>query len=673
MQQIIFDEIIKEQEKNKMNFTGYPHKDKPWMKYYTKEQEELVIPNMNISQYIKERNKKNLSNIAEVYYGKEIAYEELFYNIDLSAKVLSQIGVKKGDVVGMLLPNIPEAGQLFLGASEIGAIADFIDPRPDSMDVSANAQKLLEVLKYEKVKYMIVLEQCFLGMIKPIENELKEIGIKDIITVSAEDSMTLSGKIDYLRDVIAYNELKNSRNPVNQLKNYKVLLNKIKSMQQFNNDYKKAVISSTLNIMKYSDLKKECQNSIFKTVNDVNAINYIGHTSGTSGSRPKSITATNKNGIASSIQCEKSGFTPNSGETAFHLLPFFAPAGAYSNYLANLSAGVKIIDVSEFEIQDFGYLIKKYKPNSLLATPAWFALLPDYELLKNEDLSFLKKIVYCGDSETYENKEKLQKWLKNHGSNAIVEDAHGMSEYLGCGSYAHDEYNRPNSIGIPLPNTIYSLVDPRIDDKLVPIKFEVGQEKITGELIVSAPNVTDGILNGDIIVPHYELDGNSYIRTRDIVEMDRDGIFYHKSRKDRSFVRFDGYKVKPYEIEEVIEQNKYVKYARIVGYYEERNKGMMPMCHIVLEDDCLTDDYIHVVNDIIYNTIISNPNMSSRQIPSKFKIRDFMPLTKNNKVDFNSLAKEELDGSEINVDIEETNLNVGDIHIYKDCKILKKK
>ena len=33
-------------------------------------------------------------------------------------------------------------------------------------------------------------------------------------------------------------------------------------------------------------------------------------------------------------------------------------------------------------------------------------------------------------------------------------------------------------------------------------------------------------------------------------------------------------------------------------------------------------------------TIISNPDMSSRQIPAKFKIRKSLPLTKNNKVDF---------------------------------------
>lgn len=651
--------------------TGYPHIDKPWMKYYTDEQKEIIIPNINIAQYIKDRNKNNLSGVQEFYHGREITYDESFYRIDLAAKVLSQVGVKKGEVIGMLLSNIPEAGQIWFGATEIGAISDFIDPRPDSMDVKANAKKLLELLKYEKVKYIVALDICYLSMLKPIENELKELGIETIITVSAQDSMTVDGRIDYLEDVVAYNDLKNIRDPKHQLENYKALLNKIKFMEQSNEYYKEAVKTSPIKVYRYGDLVNECKNSKFVNVNDGDLVNYIGHTSGTSGSRPKPITITNKNGIACSIQCEKSGFTPKYNETAFHLLPFFAPAGAYSNYLAYLSAGVKVIDVSEFEIKDFGYLIKKYKPNSLLATPAWLSLLPKYELLSKEDLSYLNKVIFVGDSMSIEDQSKLQKWLEEHGSPAKVVSAHGMSEYVGCGSYADGELSRPESIGIPLPNTIYSIVNPNVEEKLEPLKFEDGKERLEGELIVSGPSVTNGILNDDVIVPHYELDGNSYIRTRDLVEMDRDGFFYHKDRKDRSFCRVDGYKVIPYKIEEPIESNQYVKYAKIVGYYDDNTKGLMPICHIVLKDEYEDVDSIEVVRDIVYNTIISNPDMSSRQIPAKFKIRKSLPLTKNNKVDFRALTAEEFDGTEINVDIEENNLTVGEIKIYKNCKTLK--
>ena len=49
-----------------------------------------------------------------------------------------------------------------------------------------------------------------------------------------------------------------------------------------------------------------------------------------------------------------------------------------------------------------------------------------------------------------------------------------------------------------------------------------------------------------------------------------------------------------------------------------------------------------------------------------------MPLSKNSKIDFNALAKEPLDGSEICVDVKETNLTVENINIYKKQELTRK-
>ena len=45
-----------------------------------------------------------------------------------------------------------------------------------------------------------------------------------------------------------------------------------------------------------------------------------------------------------------------------------------------------------------------------------------------------------------------------------------------------------------------------------------------------------------------------------------------------------------------------------------------------------------------------------------------MPLSKNGKINFNELINEGLKGTEINVDVEETNLSVGNIQIYSLLK-----
>ena len=571
-----------------------------------------------------------------------------------------------------MLPNIPESAQIWLGCANIGAVADFIDPRPDSMDIMANAQKVLEVIKYERAKYIVALDKCYLAMLKPIEKELKELGIENIVIISASDSMNLSGKIDYLKDALKYNELKNIRNnnlSVKKLKSYEVLYARMSNMQKEEKLLKEAIASSILKVSRYSDLIRECRYTSYITDTDAETITYIGHTSGTSGARPKPITASNKNGISTLQQLIKGNVSFTKGDNALHVLPYFAPFGAYDNYLLNIASCANNIDVPEFEINEFGYLIKKYHPNIIMGTPAWLAALPDYSYLTNEDLSCIHTIIYGGDSLSPQDEERVNKWLKQHGSSAEVEKGHGMSEFLGCGSYAQDEYNQLGSIGIPLPNTIYSIVDPNVEDKLVPLKFEEGKERLEGELVVSSDAVTRGILHGDVIVPRYEMDGRSYIRTRDLVQMDKNGVFYHEARKDRSFTRFDGYKIKPYEIESIIEKNDKVKYAKLVEYFDDRQRGIMPMCHLVLKNnDISEEEKIEVIKDIVYNNIIGDSTMSSRQIPAKFKIRESMPLTKNSKVDFNALKNESLDGSEINVDVSETNLTVDHIEIYKDTK-----
>ena len=655
--------------KNEQINTGYPHIDKPWMKFYP-DYKGIVIPKTNMTEYLRglitDNNWWNL--ISDTYYGREITYQELFYNIDKASTILEQAGIKKGQTGMNLVPDIPEAGEIWLGATQIGAISDFIDPRPDSMNVEANAKKVLELLKYERANYIVALDICYLGMLKPIENELKDLGIDTIITLKASDRMNFMGKIDYLRDALNYNSLRNIKNYGSnaiRVGNLDVIRQKLKAMQEQNKAYKDAVKSSPLQVLSYGALERDCQSIRFTKCEDVDAINYIGHTSGTSGARPKPITTTNKAGISTLEQLKAGNITFNPGDRVLRVLPLFAPFGAYDNYMLNYIGGSNNINIPEFEINEFGYLIKKYRPNVIMATPAWLAALPDCRYLDDLDLSCITTIIYGGDSMSAYDEERVNKWLCAHGSSAVVEKGHGMSEFLGCGSYAQDDYNPLESIGIPMPETIYSIVDPNIEDHLEPLKFNEGEERLSGELVVSSDAVTEGILYGDTIVPHYDMDGKSYIRTRDIASMDRDGIFYHHARKDRSFTRFDGYKIKPYEIEAVIEKNPMVREAMLVPYFDENQRGIMPICHLTLTRDDLTiQEQIKLVEEIVYKQIIANPDMASRQIPSKFRIRKSMPISKNGKGDFKALEAEGLTGNEICVDVKETNLAVDHIDIY---------
>ena len=660
--------------------TGYPHIDRPWMKWLEKSEYQPLNIDTNITDYLRIKNQNHGAHIAEIYYSTIITYDELFEKIDAASRALTAIGATKGKTIFNLMPNIPEAGQIWLGAAQIGAISDFADPRPDSMDMKANALKVLELLKYEKADYIVALDKCYTAMLKPIENEIKELGINNIVVVSASDSMNIKGIINYLIDIIKYNSLKNERlkdEAVKKLKFYQALYEKIQGMSQDKKMLESAIQSSPIEIIRYKDLLESSKKTPFVEIKDGNLVSYIGHTSGTSGARPKPIPLTNKNQIFATEQAFKMGVNVNPKERVLHELPFFSPLGADNNYLLDLASGATLIDIPEFDISEFGYLIKRHHPNIIMGTPSWIESLPSCKYLKKKDLIHLTRVIYGGDSMSKPNEVKTNTWLKNNGSRAVIEKGHGMSEYCGGGTYATGAWNCYESIGIPFPDTIYAIVDPNIEDRLVPIKEKDKDGYIHGELVVSSEAITPGVLNGNTIVPKFVMDGKEYIRTRDLVKMNEDGIFFFEARKDRSFTRFDGYKVKPGEIEKEIEKNSSVQECKISYYYDTKRRGLMPIAHIVLTEECRIhnfEDYIRIVEEIVYEQIIANPNMSTRQVPSKFKFRSEMPLTKNSKVNFKALAGEALDGSEINVDIEETNLAVSGIKIYSNetVKELKK-
>ena len=88
--------------------TGYPSLDKPWLKYYKKEDVTQIFPKQTLFEHILDRNKGNLKQTALNYFGVKVSYKDLFAKIDLVAKSFVQMGVKEGDIVSFCMPTTPE-------------------------------------------------------------------------------------------------------------------------------------------------------------------------------------------------------------------------------------------------------------------------------------------------------------------------------------------------------------------------------------------------------------------------------------------------------------------------------------------------------------------------------------------------------------------------------------
>ena len=637
-------------EKEK-ELTGYPHIDKPWMKYYDEELAKQKLPEVTIYQYMKNSIQDYLDYTLITYNGKKENGYEFLENIDKAAGILKSVGVEEGKRVMYLMPNIPETSYTFYADSKLGAVSDYVDPRPDSINPVVSATKLLKMIIKEKTDYIVVFSSCYLPMIKPIENELKELGIGPVVVVFTEDLISSKQQMTYVEESIKYYGLK-------------ATMKKLKFMGQLAEKTREEIKKSPLEILNYSDLLKD---TVFEKTEEIpfspDTLAAITHSSGTTSSFPKAITLKNEGVNSYAFQLDRSNAGSDPGNKTLHILPYFSAYGLGISHMGFSSAN-NMIQVPEFSPSSMGKMIKRFKPEVVMGTPNWYLAFPKDKALKNADLSFIKTMGYGGDSMNPYDEEMINEFLKSHGCSRTVTKGHGMSETSGGASYAIKDYNFLGSMGIPMIDTIYAVVDPETKELL---RFTDGVDTLTGEFIISSPAVVDGKLDGNDVVQHGTYDGLDFIYTRDIGTMDRNGVLTFLSRDDRGFTRYDGFKVKPYELEKQIKKVSDVKDCIISSYEDEEKFGKMIKADIILKDGVELGDTSlkEITNKIIEEAFINNFEVSTRQIPTKLRFRESFPMTPNNKVDYRAIQAEELDGSEVTVILHETNVSVSGIEIVE--------
>lgn len=638
--------------------TGYPCIDKVWLKNYENAFLKTSLENKTIYEYMYDKSSKYIDNTAVSYFGNEISYGELYDKIDMASKGLASIGVSDNDRVMYLIPNIPEGVYTLYGTSNLGAVSDYIDPRPDSLDPIISSKKVLKLFMAEKCKYIVTLDQCYLSMIKPIENELKELGVEQIVLVSATDSMNLRALFGYIDSEIKMNGIKK-------------FVKKFKANQEMNEVVKSALNKSSIELIPYSDLISNSKYQTYKKVGyqpNKNAI--ITHTSGTSSSIPKPIAATHDNMNAFTDQSfgAKMGFAP--GDRVMHVLPYFASFGVTDIVHTGLSHATTLVEIPEIEIENFGKCMYFNKTAINIGLPCWYVAMTEDKTLNRKDMSFVKYMTYGGTSMEISDERKVNEFNKKHGIEVNLSKGHGLSETEGCASNATGDFNVEGSIGIPLPRTVYCVVDP---DTKIPLNFKT-RDYIHGEFAIKSDAVCSCQLDGVSYAKHINIFGDDYLLTGDLGVMYKDGTMFFDSRMDRGFARYDGFNVKPAEIEKIIKQDPRVRYCVLVPYFDQEKLGNMIKVNLVLNEsnELSEEEQINIVYEIVDNCFLKNPNVSTRQIPSKFQFRREIPLTANNKEDYKLLQNEGLSGEEVTVIFDESNISINQIEVVAPKNTLKR-
>ena len=555
----------------------------PWKKYYTKEELNVKIPDISMYTEVKRSRNKYPKNVAVKYMGKKINYTKFLNKIDTVAKGFYHLGIKKGDIVTILLPNVPEALIALYALNKLGAIANMTHP------LSAE-EEIKETLISTESKYMIMYDARY----EKIEGFIDELDMKKIIFVSPADSLNIVKRLIY--NIKEYSKFKHYPK-----KNIYTSWNKFFFESKYKEDFK---------VQKYGK--------------DTPAV--IIHSGGTSG-KSKNVVIQNRAFIFAAIGEKIDLIRLNPGDSALAVMPNFHGFGLSVLMHTPLALGCSTILVPKFDAKKFDTLFKKTKPTCVLGVPTLFESLSNSNNEKNLDLSFLKYVISGGDILPQSLEDKINNYLKEHNSDARITQGYGLSEALACVTMAHDHVNKSGSVGIPLAGNHVKIIDPAT-------RHEVKYGEV-GEIVVNSKALMMGYLNeesetNEALQIHD--DGHIWLHTGDLGYMDSDGFLFYKGRIKRMIIT-SGYNVYPSHIEEVIESHPAVLQCSVVGV-DHPYKGQVAKAFVVLKDGF---HGLFIKKELKEYCV---KHLAKYMIPSDIVLRNKLPRTKLGKVDFNKLKED---------------------------------
>lgn len=559
----------------------------PWLKYFGDMPAHLDYPKGSMYEAVRESaiTKKKMNSVAYEFQGKKTNYKHFLNKIEVLGKAYKSIGIDEGDMVTVCMPNTPQGVDTFYALNRIGAVPAMIHPLSAVGEIafyinSTHSKAVLVVdLFYEKV----------LEALKQVKHPVKVV-------------------VAHIKDELPF--------PLNML--YPLTVKKKPAPLPKDNK----------NVIDWPDFisggKKVKLSDKFPKAEDTAVILFSGGTTGTS--KGIKLTNLNMNALAAQVAAN-AGFTME-GLRMFSVMPLFHGFGLGVGIHTALMASGTCIIIPQFTIKTYARDVKKYKPNVIVGVPTLYEAL-----LRSEgfdfDLSFLRGMFCGGDSLSVELKKKVDKFLKDHNATIQVREGYGTTECVTASCLTPYDTYREGSIGIPLSDTYYSIVNPNNDTEL-----PYGEE---GEICICGPTVMKGYLNNAeetaSTLRRHE-DGNLWLHTGDLGYMDEDGFVYYKQRMKRLII-VSGINVYPSQVENAIDAHPDVLLSCAVGI-PDPYKMHVVKAFVVLRQGVEPSDKIK--EEIIENC---KKNVSRYGVPREIEFRTELPKTLVGKVAYRVLEEEE--------------------------------
>lgn len=332
-----------------------------------------------------------------IYNGRSISAEKLLSTVLRAGEFLREQGITKDDVVGIMLPNIPEAIYALYASNAIDAICNLINPR-------MGKKGLENLLIFTETKIVYTLLPLYLKH----KDTFKKLRIKVVIC-------STSGIVGECLESLLFHKL------------------------------------TYFNI----SLPNRCVSPVETDGSEIAVYIHSGGTTGT----PKTVMLSSYalNSLANNIvtTVRPNGDYSRAKDATVMMLPIFHAFGL-GVVAHTMLASIKVVLLPRFMPRKANRLIKKYKATYIAGVPAMYRKMLEKDNFDGKTLEF----VFCGgDKLASDVKEKFNQSLIDSGSNCEILEGYGLTETSSVVSVGENGKTNKGSLGTPLKGNLIEIVD----------------------------------------------------------------------------------------------------------------------------------------------------------------------------------------------------------------------
>lgn len=500
----------------------------PWLQHYPEDIPwDAEIPARPLHSLLVDAAANYAENTAIDFLGKTYTYREVERLARRFAAGLQQMGIRKGDRVGLFLPNSPHFIISYYGILMAGGVVVNFNPLYPAKDVARQIQD-------SGVKAVVTF--ALKSLLGKLETCRREAPIETIIAAQFTEALPFPKNL--LFPVLRWGEV--------------------------------MPLPSGTGYAHFADLAQtdaaRLQAVEVNPEEDVAVLQYTGGTTGV----PKGAMLTHANLYANTVQAGMwfSGMEEGR-ERMLAVLPCFHVFAMTVVMNISIHKGLELQLYPQFNLHQMLKGIAAKKPTLMVGVPTIFNAINHAKNLDKYDLSSLKMAFSGGAGLPVEIKDRFESL-----TGCRLVEGYGLTESspVAAGNPLFGT-NKASSIGVPLPATIIEIVGMDGRDKGLPLP--IGK---TGEICIRGPQVMKGYWNRPEETARCLKDG--LLHTGDVGYMDADGYFFLVDRLKEMIIS-GGYNIYPRNIEEVLYTHPDVMEAAVIGV-EDAHWGQRVKAYVAL-------------------------------------------------------------------------------------------